>query len=210
VILSLLEYLGVAVFAVSGAIAAGRKSLDLLGVLVIALVTAIGGGTLRDVLLDRHPVFWIQTPLYLVVILVAAAFTVVYTRFQRAPSKALLIADAFGLALFSISGGQIAEQANLSSIIIVLMGTITGVAGGMLRDVILAEIPIVLRRGNIYATAAIAGLMVYLALQQFGLDRSGAALIGMTTIAVLRLAAITWGLTLPVYRLPYQDVDPPQ
>jgi uncharacterized membrane protein YeiH len=210
VILNLLEYLGVAVFAVSGAIAAGRKSLDLLGVFVIAVVTAIGGGTLRDILLDQHPVFWIETPLYLVVILASAALTVVYTRFQRPPSKALLVADAFGLALFTISGSQIAEQAGLSSIIVVLMGAITGVAGGVLRDVILAEIPIVLRRGNIYATAAIAGVIVYLALQQFGLDRSGAALIGMTTIAILRLAAITWGLMLPVYSLSHHEIDPPQ
>ncbi|MBD2461544.1 trimeric intracellular cation channel family protein [Oscillatoria sp. FACHB-1407] len=198
----LLELLGVAVFAVSGALAAGRKSLDLLGVFVIAVVTAIGGGTLRDVLLDRHPIFWIENPLYLIVILIAAALTLVYTQFRQPPNRALLIADALGLALFAISGAQLAEQANLPAIIVVLMGTITGVAGGVIRDVILAEIPLILRRGNIYATAAIAGIIVYLILQGIGVNRSIASLVGMTAIATLRLIAITWGITLPVYSLP--------
>ncbi|MDX2214211.1 MAG: trimeric intracellular cation channel family protein [Oculatellaceae cyanobacterium bins.114] len=198
-----LELLGVAVFAVSGALAAGRKSLDLLGVVVIAVVTAIGGGTLRDVLLDRHPIFWIENPLYLLVILVSAALTLIYTQFRQPPNRALLIADAFGLALFAISGAQLSERADLTDIIVVLMGTITGVAGGVIRDVILAEIPLILRRGNIYATAAIAGIIVYLILQHIGVDRSIASLIGMTTIATLRLIAITWGITLPVYSLPH-------
>lgn len=177
-ILYLLDLLGVAVFAVSGALAAGRKSLDLLGVAAIAVVTAIGGGTLRDLLLDRHPVFWIENPIYLVVILFSAALTLIYTRFRKPPNKALLIADALGLAFFAISGAQGVEQTpQLSSMIIVLMGTITGVVGGVLRDVLLAEIPLILRRGNLYATAAIAGVVVYLVLQQIGIIRSVAALI---------------------------------
>ncbi|PIG93386.1 trimeric intracellular cation channel family protein [Gloeocapsopsis sp. IPPAS B-1203] len=199
-ILYLLDLLGVAVFAVSGALAAGRKSLDLLGVAAIAIVTAIGGGTLRDVLLD-NPVFWIQDSIYLVVILFSAALTLIYTRFRQPPAKALLIADALGLSFFAISGAQGVEQADLSRIIVVLMGTITGVVGGVLRDVLLAEIPLILRRGNLYATAAIAGIIVYLILQQFGMMRSLAALLGMATITAVRLASIIWGLSLPVYSL---------
>jgi uncharacterized membrane protein YeiH len=200
VILYLLDLLGVAVFAVSGALAAGRKSLDLLGVAAIAIVTAIGGGTLRDVLLD-NPVFWIQDSIYLVVILFSAALTLIYTRFRQPPAKALLIADALGLSFFAISGAQGVEKADLSLIIVVLMGTITGVVGGVLRDVLLAEIPLILRRGNLYATAAIAGIIVYLILQQFGMMRSFAALLGMGTITAVRLASIVWGLSLPVYSL---------
>ncbi len=199
-ILYLLDLLGVGVFAVSGALAAGRKSLDLLGVAAIAIVTAIGGGTLRDVLLD-NAVFWIQNPIYLVVILFSAALTLIYTRFRQPPAKALLIADALGLAFFAISGAQGVEQADLSRIIVVLMGTITGVAGGVMRDVLLAEIPLILRRGNLYATAAIAGIIVYLILQQLGMMRSLAALLGMATITAVRLASIVWGLSLPVYSL---------
>lgn len=208
-ILQIFDLLGVAVFAVSGALAAGRKSLDLLGVGVIAVVTATGGGTLRDLLLDRHPVFWIQNPIYLVVILAAAALTLIYTRFRRPPNRALLIADAFGLALFSISGAQIAERTTVSAIIIVVMGAMTGVAGGVIRDVLLAEIPLILRRGNIYAVAAIAGVSVYLGLQYVGLDRSLATVLGMGTIAAMRLAAIAWGVSLPVFSLSDQEADPP-
>ncbi|MEO0456897.1 MAG: trimeric intracellular cation channel family protein [Cyanobacteria bacterium P01_A01_bin.114] len=200
-IFNFLELLGVGVFAVSGALAAGRKSLDLLGVMVTALVTAIGGGTLRDVLLDRHPVFWIEQPVYITIILAAAMLTVGYTRFFSPPNKSLLIADALGLALFSISGAQITEQAQLAGLIVILMGTITGTAGGILRDILLADIPVILRRGRIYATAAIVGIGAYLLLQNVGIEQSAAAVVGMLTVAVLRLAAIIWGFTLPVFSL---------
>src|SRR5690606_35899885 len=120
--LYLLDLIGVAVFAVSGALAAGRKSLDLLGVLVVAVVTAIGGGTLRDLLLDRHPIFWIEDQTYLIVITVAALFTIGYVRLHRPPNKSLLIADAFGLAVFTVIGAQVAESAGHPPLMIVLMG----------------------------------------------------------------------------------------
>jgi uncharacterized membrane protein YeiH len=197
----LLDLLGVAVFAISGALAAGRKSLDLLGVLVVAVVTAIGGGTLRDLLLDRHPIFWIADPTYLVVISIATLLTLSYARLRPPPGNTLLFADALGLSLFTIMGSQIAEAAGLPAIIIVLMGTITGVAGGMLRDVLCAEVPLILRR-DIYATAAIAGASLYLLALQFGLSRSGAAFVGMAAVALLRLLAILYGLRLPVFRFP--------
>ncbi len=205
-ILHILDLTGVAVFAVSGALAAGRKHLDLLGVMVIAVVTAIGGGTLRDILLDRHPVFWIESPIYLSVILGAALLTVVYTKFFKPPHKSLLVADAFGLALFSLSGAQIAEQVHLANLLIIVMGTITGAAGGVIRDVLLVDIPVILRRGRIYATAAIVGIMVYLLLQALGIIQSWAALLGMIVVAGLRLTAIIWGLMLPIFSL--SDIPP--
>lgn len=204
-ILNVLDLFGVAVFAVSGALAAGRKHLDLLGVLVIALVTALGGGTVRDVLLDRDFVFWIQRPDYLLVALTAGLLTVLYTHFLKPPWRSLLIADAAGLALFSISGAQIAESAQLHSLVVVFMGTCSGVVGGVIRDILLVEIPIILKRGNIYATAAIAGIGVYLGLQALDLSNLVATLLGMATIFGLRLTAIIWGLTLPVYRLTDPD-----
>jgi uncharacterized membrane protein YeiH len=200
VTLQLLDYAGVAVFAVSGALAAGRKSLDLLGVVVIATVTAVGGGTLRDLLLDRHPVFWVEAPAYLYVILAASLLTVAYARRFRPPERFLLVADALGLALFAVSGARIAEAAGLSGIAVVVMGTLTGVAGGVIRDVLTAEIPLILRRGRIYATAAIAGIVLYLVLQPLA-GRDAAALTGMGCIAALRLAAILWDLQLPVFTL---------
>ena len=197
----LLDLAGVAVYAVSGALAAGRKSLDLVGVVVVASVTAIGGGTVRDLLLDRHPVFWIARPTYLYVIIVAALATVAWSRRFRPPALSLAVADALGLALFTVSGAQIAEARGLSGVVVVLMATLTGVAGGVLRDVLAAEIPMILRKGQLYATASIAGAAVYLLLQSF-LDRTSAALLAMAFTAVLRIAAIVWDLTLPVFRIP--------
>jgi uncharacterized membrane protein YeiH len=204
-ILYLLDLIGVAVFAVSGALVAGRKHFDLLGVAVIATVTAIGGGTIRDVLLDRHPVFWIRDPTYLLVILLAAALTILYARLRKPPGISLLIADALGLALFTISGAQVAEERNLPGIIVVLMGTITGTAGGLLRDVLSAEVPLLLRQADLYATAAIAGATAYLMVQAAGLETAPAALVGMVTIVGLRLAAILWRLRLPVFRVPEEE-----
>jgi uncharacterized membrane protein YeiH len=204
-ILYLLSLLGVGVFAASGALAAGRKGFDWIGVVVIAGVTAVGGGTIRDVLLDRHPIFWIADPLQLVVILAAAALTLVYVRFRKPPWTALLAADALGLALFSISGAQVAEQRGLPAILLVVMGTITGSAGGVLRDTLSGEVPLLLRHTELYATAAIAGIMVYILAEASGVPATTAALLGMATVAALRSAAILWRLRLPVFHLPEED-----
>lgn len=199
--LYLIDLLGVAVFAVSGALAAGRKSLDLLGVVVIATVTAIGGGTTRDILLGRHPVFWVQDPLYLVVIAGAALFTVVYVRWRRPHENALAIADAFGLGFFVISGAGIAQGMGLPTLSVVVMGVMTGVAGGVLRDVLTNEIPLILSRGELYATAAFAGVAAYAGLGALGVAGPAAALTGMVLTVALRLAAIVWGLRLPVFTI---------
>jgi uncharacterized membrane protein YeiH len=196
-----LDYAGVAVCAISGALAAGRRSLDLLGVVVIAIVTSVGGGTLRDLLLDRHPVFWIANTGYLIVAIAAALFTLLYVRFFKPPERLLLVADAFGLALFTISGARIAYETGVDSVIVVVMGTVTGVFGGVLRDVLCAEIPMILRKGHIYATASIAGATGFVLLKDLGLEASWTALPGMLIVAGLRLSAIVWNLELPVFSL---------
>ena len=195
----LVDYFGVAVFAISCALAAARRGLDLLGVIVIATVTAIGGGTLRDILLDRQ-VFWIVQSTYLWVILAAAIGTIIWTRRFTPPERALLVADALGLAFFTISGARIAEGLEHRGIVVVLMGTLTGVAGGVARDVLSAEIPMIFRKGQIYATAAIAGATLYLALKPY-VPTEAAAFSGMACVAAIRFAAIAWNLQLPVYPL---------
>lgn len=162
-----LDLAGVAVFAVSGVPAARSKGLDLFGAVVIAAITAVGGGTLRDLLLNRYPIFWITNAHYLTVIIASALLTVGYVRLRPPPRNALLVADALGLALFALSGAQVAEGVQCPAIIVVLMGTITGVTGGILRDVMTAQVPVTLRR-DVYATAAIAGVAVYLLLQTGG------------------------------------------
>jgi uncharacterized membrane protein YeiH len=197
-----LELLGVGVAAASGAIAAGRKSLDWMGVLVIALVTAIGGGTVRDLLLDRHPIFWMRDPVYLGVTGLAAAVILVYVRRFSPPERMLLVIDAFSLAYFSINGAQIALQFDHPGAIAVVMGAITGTAGGILRDVLCNEIPLIFRRGELYATAAIAGICAYLALRHLGVSNDFASPLGIALIVLLRLAAMSWGLRLPVFTLP--------
>jgi uncharacterized membrane protein YeiH len=196
-----LDLIGVAVFSISGALAAGRKRLDLLGVIVLGLVTAVGGGTIRDLLLDRHPIFWLSDPAYLIVIVASALLTVAYARWRAPPAATLLYADALGLALFSVAGAQIAERAGYPAISGIVLGTVTGAAGGAVRDVLSAEIPLVLRRGNLYASAAILGTGVYFALTALGVPRGWATWTGMMIVAGVRLASITWGLQLPVFAL---------
>jgi uncharacterized membrane protein YeiH len=198
-LLHILDLSGVAVFAVSGALAAGRKSLDLLGVLIVAVVTAIGGGTTRDVLLDRHPVFWIADPTYLLVIIGAAFVTILYVRFKEPPQKAILIADALGLASFTIIGAQAAQSVTSYDVIIIIMAAITGTVGGLIRDVLTAEIPMILQR-DIYATAALAGGAAFLLLQPL-LPFDIVIIIGMLVVIVLRLAAIQWDLHLPSFHI---------
>jgi uncharacterized membrane protein YeiH len=200
-LLHVLDLVGVAVFAISGALAAGRRGLDLLGVVVLGSVTAIGGGTIRDVLLSRHPIFWLADPAYLSVIVASALLTVAYTRWRPPPNAALLVADALGLALFSVVGAQIAEAASLPAASGVLLGTVTGTAGGAVRDVLLSEVPLILRRGNLYASAAIAGTTTYFVLEAAGMARGPASLLGMGVCASLRFASIWWGLQLPVFEL---------
>lgn len=197
--LYLLDLAGVAVFSISGVLAARDRDLDLLGVIVVAAITAIGGGTLRDLLLDRHPIFWVTDASYLTVIIASAVMTVIYVRKWPPPGVILLVADALGLALFALSGAQYAEAAQCPPLIVILMGTITGVMGGIIRDVITARVPLILRR-EIYATAAIAGVAVYLLLQTIDVPRAVAFGSGMVTVVVLRLVAIRWNLHLPVFR----------
>jgi uncharacterized membrane protein YeiH len=197
----LLDLVGVAVFAVSGALAAGRKRLDLLGVVVIAAVTAIGGGTTRDLLMGRDPVFWVDDPVYLGVITAAALATVLYVRWRPPPEESLAIADALGLAFFVVGGCGIAMGLELPVASVIVMGVLTGVAGGVIRDVLTAEIPMILHRGELYATAAILGAAVFVGLATVSAPRPLPSLVGMAVIIGLRLGAILKGLRLPVFAL---------
>lgn len=204
----LLDLIGVGVFAVSGALAAGRRRLDLIGVVVAAAVTAVGGGTIRDLLLDRHPIFWLTDARYLVVIVIATIATILYVRWARVPGVALDVADALGLALFTVTGAQVAERAGMPAITCVLLGTITGAAGGVIRDVLLDQIPHILQRGSLYATAAILGASLYLALVALGVTPAVASFAGMACVAVIRLAAIAWSVELPAFEVPDGEAEP--
>lgn len=193
---------GVAVFAASGALAAGRRSLDPIGVLVLALVTATGGGTLRDVLMDRHPVFWISDPSYIGVSVLAAALTWLWVKRFPPPDRTLQYADALGLAFFSIAGARIAEAHDLSPLIVIIMGAVTGCAGGLIRDVLVAEVPLIFRQSELYVTACLAGIGVYLGLAMLAVPAEFSSMAGIATIALIRIASIRWRITLPVLHIP--------
>lgn len=198
---SVLDRLGVAVFAASGALAGIAAQFDLLGVFVLASITAVGGGTLRDVLLNQHPIFWIKDPGPIHAIIAAVGVTLVWVHFLPIPTDALLIADALGLALFAISGAQVAERAGCGAFVTILMGTLTGAGGGVVRDVLSAKVPLILHQ-DIYASAAIAGIAVYLVLRRARAPTALAFAAGVGTVALTRLASIALGLRLPVFSLP--------
>lgn len=194
----ILDLIGVAVFAASGTLAAMASHLDLLGIMVLAAMTAIGGGTVRDLLLNRHPVFWIEDPKPLLVIVGSAVFTILWVQVLPVPTDALLIADALGLALFAMSGAKVAEAQGCRALIVILMGTLTGVGGGLVRDILAAKVPLILRQ-DIYATAAIAGILLYILLKKAGTPPRWAFGIGLVSIVVVRLLAIQLGLRLPSF-----------
>lgn len=202
-----LDLFGVAVFAITGALMAGRKSMDLFGVLVIAIITALGGGTLRDVILDNHPVAWIRNDLYILVAVIAAIGTILWVRFTRPINEnGLLVADALGLAVFTVIGTQVAMQHEVPMSAAVIMGVMTGVAGGVIRDIICNEIPLIFHR-EIYATACIAGSLTYILLQRVIPVDIAVAVSGITVL-IIRLAAIRWHLELPRFHL--LDRTPPK
>ncbi len=189
---------GVVVFSVSGVLAVGDKQLDLFGAMVVGVVTAVGGGTLRDVILGLE-VFWVSEPVYLVAAAVAAVATVAAERLVSLPKRLILIADAAGLALFSVLGAERALDAGSGPLIAVVMGLLTGVAGGILRDVLAGEIPLVLRR-ELYATAGVAAALGFLLAGAAGAGEVPAMVAGVAIGLATRLAALRWNLGLPVYR----------
>jgi uncharacterized membrane protein YeiH len=191
--------------AVGGALAAGRKRLDVVGVVFVSFVAAVGGGSLRDLLLDRNPVFWLAQPSYLTASLVAGALTWLFIRRWRAADRFLTYVDAFGLALFTISGIQIAQEMSQSTLICLVMGVITGVAGGLLRDLLCGEIPSVFKGGELYASAALIGGAVFFLAAALGANARICALAGATAIIGLRLAALRLGWRLPVLEIKRAD-----
>ncbi|MBZ0331152.1 trimeric intracellular cation channel family protein [Halomonas sp. ANAO-440] len=202
-----LDMAGVIVFALSGVILACRSRMDPFGMLVLAAVTGIGGGTLRDLVLGVRPVFWVADPTYLWVILATVGVSIIGFHYIHRLSRVFLpVADAFGLALFTAIGTHKALQLGTPGAVAVLMGLLTGVAGGMVRDVLARRVPMVLRQ-EIYATASIAGGITYVVL--YALEAPWALTISLALMMTLglRLAAIYWRLSLPVFA--WVEIAPP-
>jgi len=194
--LHIVDLCGVAVFAVTGALVAGRKRMDIFGVIVLAIVTALGGGTTRDIILGAYPVFWITSPNYVLIALAAAIFTIIIVRFFKIPQNILLIADAIGLAIFTVTGTEKALAMDINPGIAIAMGLITGVVGGLIRDILCGDIPIILRN-EFYATASLSGAVIYWLIISMFQQTNIAIIVAILVIFGLRLAAIRWKLALP-------------
>lgn len=205
----LLGILGTIVFAISGALCAIKNKMDIAGVIVIAFMVGNGGGTLRSMLLGNGPVFWIKQPIYITVTVVAGIGTFIAAylmrkitqhyalmRYSVLLNKGLLIADAIGLGVFSVTGAQVALATGASAGIAIIMGIVTGVGGGILRDILCNEIPLVFK-GDIYATAALLGSVTYVALLDY-FSQDLAITVSIVTVLVIRLLAIFCKLNLPV------------
>ncbi len=190
-----IDLFGVFVFALSGALAADRRGMDLFGFIVIALLPAIGGGTVRDIVLDI-PVFWVEDPTYLWLILSAALLTFAAAHWIVRVERWLVWADAIGLSVFCVAGAAKALAFTDSATVAVALGIVTAVLGGIVRDVVCNEIPLVLQR-DIYATAAFVGALTYVVVVNYGMPVTIALWAGAGVCFVVRAAAIVWNLSLP-------------
>lgn len=194
-----LDWLGVVVFAISGALVASRKQMDIVGFALLGTVTGIGGGTLRDVLLDRGPVFWVQEPAYLIVCVIVSGLVFVTAHIPQSRYRVLLWFDALGLALFAVTGAERALLAGAGPVVAVAMGVVTATFGGIIRDVLGSESPVVLSR-EVYVTAALIGAIVFVGLTGLGLPREVALGGGLIAGLLVRGTALWRGWSLPRYR----------
>ncbi|NAX35866.1 TRIC cation channel family protein, partial [Vibrio sp. V29_P1S30P107] len=198
-LLYLIDMFGTAVFAISGVLLAGRLKMDPFGVVVLASVTAIGGGTIRDMALGATPVFWITDTTYLWVVFITCLLTMLVVRRPKRLSWWILpVCDAIGLAVFVGIGVEKALIYQDSALIAIIMGVITGCGGGIIRDVLAREIPMILR-SEVYATACIIGGLVHTCALNLNYDSSTAFLCGVTSTLAIRLGAICLRPSLPTF-----------
>lgn len=193
-----LDLIGTVVFAMTGLLAASSKQLDLFGAIVVAMVTAIGGGTLRDLILGQ-PVFWVGQPLYVYIVVLSALFVFFFARIKPVPMTPLIYLDALGLAAFTVIGTEKAMMLGVEDAIAIMTGIMTGVVGGIIRDVLMGEVPLIFRK-EIYATASFVGASLFLVLSHFHLNTDVVIVLSGSVIFLLRLWAIRRGIRLPIFQ----------
>ena len=195
-----LDLLGTAVFAISGAWLACRKEMDLFGTMVLAFVTAVGGGTIRDVLLGSTPVFWIQNTVYMLIIIAATVLAILVRKLNQKLVWPMHVADALGLSVFVVIGVSKTLNFGAEPVVAIMMGVLTGCGGGIIRDVLAGDVPMILRK-EIYAFAAITGGAVYTTLDGH-LPIEWVTALAALTVLVMRLLSLYKGLSLPKFILP--------
>lgn len=200
ILLYLLDMIGVIACAIAGTLLAQHKGFDVAGCILVAMVNAIGGGTLRDMALDRHPLFWMTDLNYLIVITITSLILQIFFHLYHKIDNALKLFDAIGLAAFSVIGFKIALTQDVSPIIAIMMGVWTAIIGGLLRDIICNEIPLLLQR-EIYITASIVGSVTYLLLEHWGVNPGLNEFIMLGIIFAVRMLALRFDWHLPSIRL---------
>ncbi|MCO6459471.1 MAG: trimeric intracellular cation channel family protein [Pirellulaceae bacterium] len=195
--LQYIELLAVIAGGTFGVLLARRKGMDLVGVFSVACMTAFGGGTLRDLFLDRYPLFWIKHDHYPLIVFGLALASSAVRKIPQTLEKALYLPDALGLGLFSVVGTEIALEAGTSWFLAALLGTITGTFGGVIGDVACNEVPSLFRSAPLYATCSFAGCWIYLLLDWLAVEPLLAVVIGLTSVVLMRLAALYWDIRLP-------------
>ncbi|MFI6767056.1 trimeric intracellular cation channel family protein [Streptomyces sp. NPDC050355] len=195
--LHVLYLVGVAAFAASGVLAAYRANMDPFGGLVLAFAASISGGTLRDLILNRQPLYWTHDWVLLTVIICVGVGTMAYLRFWTLPRKSLLVVDAIGLSVVTVIGARAAIEAGATPLAVIILAVLTGVAGEVIRDVLCGEFPPLLLREDVYAIAAMAGACCLLLLHQLGVGATPAAAISAGVVFALRMGAVYLGLHLP-------------
>lgn len=199
-LISFLDYASVIVFAITGALVASRAQLDLVGFAFIACLTAVGGGTIRDLLLDRNPIFWIAEPAYLGTAATSALITFFTAHLLESRLRTIIWLDSFALAVAVAAGAGVALSLEQGPVIVILMGIVTGCMGGLMRDVVVGDVPVVLKKGELYVTAAFAGAATTVLLQTYLPDIPYTLIIGAAVTWTLRAGSIFFGWHLPVYK----------
>lgn len=196
----ILDLLGTTAFAISGALSAMNRRLDLFGIFIIAFVTAIGGGTLRDVLIGSTPVTWMENITYIYLIGVVAIFAIIFRKKLNYLKKSLFLFDTIGLGVFTITGVEMGVQNDLNPIISIAIGAMTGTFGGVIRDILCNEIPVIFRK-EIYATACIIGGLAFVLLHELGVGTDIIYIVTSLTVIIIRLVVVKYHISLPSFYL---------
>lgn len=202
--LTILWAIGITAEGMTGALAAGRERMDLFGVVMVALITALGGGSIRDVLLGHHPLTWVRDPEYLLLVIVAAILTVSISGLMKYFRPLFLALDGLGLVVFSILGAQIALDMEYGVIIAVVAAVTTGVAGGIMRDLLCNRIPLVLRE-ELYASVSVLAALLYVGMLRLGAHENLAVIVTLIAGFALRMLAIIFRWRLPVFK--YEETN---
>ncbi|GGG56609.1 membrane protein [Croceivirga lutea] len=191
-----IDILGTIAFAISGVLIAMEKKLDLFGVFIIAFVTSIGGGTLRDLLIGNNPVGWMQDLTYIIVISSSVVFAILFVKYLKYLRKSLFLFDTIGIGLYTVVGIEKGMQAELMPVICIALGTMTASFGGVIRDILCNEIPVIFRK-EIYATACILGGMSFYLFDLLPIVDAYANIGAILVVIIVRLLAVKYNITLP-------------